>query len=95
MLVLTPCDEQAIDMLCNCQAEQYVFAGLETRSLDPVKTLLRRPSQPMARPSANAFDVVSLTWTSNLCLTRGLQGDKLDWIRFCFRFIAIPCLMCL
>ena len=49
--------------LLRLQAEQYVFAGLETRSLDPgQKTdLLSRPSQPMARASANNFDVVSCT----------------------------------
>jgi hypothetical protein len=53
----------AIPEAVHCrQAEQYVFAGLETRSLDPGERseLLSRSSQPMARASANNFDVVSL-----------------------------------
>ena len=43
------------------QVEQYVFAGMETRSLEPgtALDLMSRPSQPMARASANAFNVVS------------------------------------
>ena len=78
-----------------CQAEQYVFAGLESRSLDPAKGLLRRSSQPMARPSANAFDVVSSAWSSSVYAWQVVSAGRAHFLAPTFGSSATSCLPCL